>query len=396
MSRYVYRAATREGQIRTGILGAASVAEADDRLLAQGLVPIALGPARAWRPGERRIPSRDLVAAVRSVATLVGVGVPVERALATTGRLPLAPPLRVALEDARRLLAEGRPLSVALTDGGVPLRAPELGLLRAGERGSRLGEALEALARALERREELRGRIRQALAYPAVLLLAGLASVGVIAGVIVPRFAEILADLGTALPPTTRLLLAASALVRAHGLVLVGALTALVVLAVRWAQSPRGAVQLSEALLRAPLAGPIRHGFAAARATQALGALLGTGAPMLTALAAAREASGEVTIAARLERTQGRVARGEGLAPALEAEGALPIAVLQLVAVGEGTGHLAAMSERAAELAAREAEATLRTLVSLIEPVLVLVIAGLVAFVALALLQAVYSLRPVA
>ena len=396
MSRFRYRAATREGRIATGVLAAATVAEADAHLLAQGLHPLALAPAPADPPQGRRMPARDVVAVMRSVATLVSVGVPLERALATTGRLLLPPALRAALAEARRLLAEGRPLSVALADAGVPLGAPELGLLRAGERGSRLGEALEAVAIALERQAELRGRIQQALAYPAVLLVAGCVSIGVIAGLIVPRFAEILADLGTEVPATTRLLLSAAALVRAHGLLGVVVLLGLGALLTRWARTPVGAGNLSAMLLNTPRLGRIRHGFAAARATQALGALLGTGAPMLAALMAAEEASGEVTIAARLSRARDRVARGEALTAALDAEAALPPAVLQLVAVGEGTGHLSAMSERAAQLAAREAEAELRTLVSLLEPLLVLVIAALVAFVALALLQAVYSLRPVA
>lgn len=393
MSRFRYRAATRTGQVTAGVVGAATLAEADERLVASGLHPLTVEPAARARPG--RIPSRDLRAATRSVATLVQVGVPVERALATTARLPLAAPLVQAIGEIRGLLAEGQSLTMACEAAGLPLEGPHLGLLKAGERGGRLGPALEALATTLEREEELRGRIRQALAYPAVLLVAGLASVAVIAGLIVPRFAEILADLGTALPSSTRLLLAVAGLVQAHGLAMLAALGAAGALVTRWARTPSGAATVSRTALTLPVVGAVRHGFAAARATGALGALLASGAPILAALAAAEEATGDIELAGRLARARERVARGESLGHALAMERAFPPAAEQLLAVGESTGHLPAMADRAAQVSAREAEARLCTLVSLIEPLLVLLIGGFVAFVAVALLQAVYSLRPV-
>jgi general secretion pathway protein F len=395
VSRYRYRAATAQGRIKAGVLAAASPAEADELLVQRGLQPLLLEPVRSGPGPGRRIRHRDLVTAIRSVATLVSVGVPIERALATTARLPVAQALKESLAEARRLLAEGRPLAAALEEARLPLGGPHLGVLRAGERGSRLGPALDALADTLEQEGELRSRVRQALAYPSVLLMAGLASICVIAGIIVPRFAEILADLDAALPLTTRALLATSGFVTRHGwLLLLGAGVAAVA-AERWSVTPGGMKALSQLALRLPLVGAIRHQLATARAALALGTLLGSGAPMLSALAAAREANGDVTIGERLERARDRVFRGEPLAAALEAEQAFPEAPLQLVAVGESTGHLAEMARRAGELAAREAEGRLRALVSLIEPLLVLAIGGFVAFVALALLQAVYSLRPV-
>jgi len=122
--------------------------------------------------------------------------------------------------------------------------------------------------------------------------------------------------------------------------------------------------------------------------------MLQAGMPLLQAMDAARDAAGDRAVADRLGRARTRVAEGQALAPALEREEALSPGALQLVAVGEASGQLAAMTTRAGDLAAQEAERGLRTLVGLLEPGLVVFFGGLVAFVAAALLQAVYSIRP--
>lgn len=395
MSRYRFRAAQRDGRITGGVVAAASMAEADALLLTRGLEPLAVAPAEDAPARRRRVSQRSLTNAMRSIATLVSLGVPLDRAMATTAGLPMEKELTEALQESRRLLAEGHPLSAAFEGAGVPLPGPLLGLLRAGERGSQLGAALTELAEELERGADLRRRIHQAIAYPLVLLVAGGVSIVVIAGVIVPRFAELLSDLDQALPITTRLLLGASNVFQSYGWLFLGTLGGMAVAFLTWRASPGGARTLSRWLLQLPVIGAVRLGFASARAANTLGALLGSGAPMLTALRAAAEATGDPTMAERLERVRVRVSRGEALSPALEVEQALAPGPLQLVAVGEGSGQLAEMARRAGALAAADAEARLRTLVSLLEPALVVVLGGFVAFVALALLQAVYSLRPV-
>jgi type II secretory pathway component PulF len=146
--------------------------------------------------------------------------------------------------------------------------------------------------------------------------------------------------------------------------------------------------------LRLPLVGPVRHASATSRAARTLGALLATGAPALAALDAAREAAGDQAIAARLGTARDRVAEGSGMASALGATAALTAPALQLAAIGEGSGRLAELLLRAADLEARDTERRIKALVAFAEPALILAFAALVAFVAAALLQAVYSLRP--
>ena len=143
-----------------------------------------------------------------------------------------------------------------------------------------------------------------------------------------------------------------------------------------------------------PLIGPIRHALATARVCRTLGALLGTGTPALPALVIASEAAADAAVGGRLGRVRQHVAEGASLSAALSATGAVTEGAWQLVSIGEGSGRLPTLLAKAADLEEREAERRLKTLVTFLEPALILAFAGLVAFVAAALLQAVYSLRP--
>ena len=267
-----------------------------------------------------------------------------------------------------------------------------IGLVRAGERGVGLAHALDQAAAELEARAEMAGRIRAALAYPMLLAVVGTLSVALIVLVIVPRFAALLSDLGQALPTATRLLLALSDGLRRYGLVLGAALLAGAVAGVQLVSEQRAAWHAW--LLGLPLFGPVRHAVATARAGRTLGVLLGTGTPALVALDIARQAVGDEAVARRLASARDRVAEGAGLAAALNGTAALSPTALELAAIGEGSGRLPDLLIRAAALEAQEAERRLKLLVTLLEPGLILAFAGVVAFVAAALLQAVYSLRP--
>lgn len=394
MIRYRYRAAQADGRIVSGLVAASNDGEADSTLLGQGLHPITLVPSTSAGSWKRTASRRDLAIVFRSLATLVAAGVPLERALSASERLPRQLSLRTTLHDARRRLSEGQGLAEALarSDGSVP--SVVIGMLRAGEHGSRLGPSLEQAAAQLEHEADLAGRVRQALAYPLILLIAGSASLIIITTVVVPRFAVILADLGQALPPATRLLLGSAAFLRGYGLWIVVALAGSAVLLSNWVRTSEGRLALHRWLLGLPLLGPMRHGFASARVGRAMGALLGTGVPILTALEASQEAAGDAEVADRMARSSRRVAEGEAFTAALSAERALTPTALQVLAVGDASGQLGTMALRAGDLAAAEAENALRVAVSLMEPGLVVLFGGLVAFTAAALLQAVYSLRP--
>jgi len=391
MSAYSYRAARQDGAIVTGAIEADSYGQASATLASRGLFAIAVTEAgEAHRAAASR---RDLAIVFRGIAALVSSGVPLERAVAASE--PLASgPLRQTLAVARERLREGASFANALAMGRGVVPGLVIGMVRAGERGSQLGTALDQVAAHLEQEADLVGRVRQALTYPLFLAVAGMASVLVITTVVVPRFAAILGDLGQQLPPATRLLLGTSQFLSRFWIPLLLISVAAIWSAIEWARRPAGRKRLEEALLRIPFIGSVRRALATARVMRALGGMLRAGMPLLPALDAAREAAGDLAIGERLARSRERVMQGAPLALALEREGALTPSALQLVMVGESSGRVAEMALGAGNLAAQEAERSLRALVTALEPALIVAFGGLVAFTAAALLQAVYSLRP--
>lgn len=387
-----YRAADAGGRIVKGRMHAAGRDEVVRRLAEDGLAAVTISSVsvRAYGPS---VSVRDLAVAFRNVASLVSSGVPIERAMAVSEEM-VSPALAVRLREVRRMIREGSSVAAALRSMPDAFPRSAVGVIDAGERGSTLDRACESVAEQLESEAELRSQLRSALAYPALIVLMGLATVGVMSGVVIPRFAVVLEELGAELPATTRLLLAGSAAVTRSALPL-GLIVLFAIPACRtWLKNETVRVHLDRMLLGVPLLGRVRLGYASARTCRALGGMLSNGMPLLAAMDAASEATGDREISRRLGRARQAVAQGARLAEALTAERALTPLALQLVSVGEAGSTLGAMVTRAGDLAAERTERRLRAAVTMIEPLLVIALGIVVAATAAALLQAVYSVRP--
>jgi type II secretory pathway component PulF len=392
---YRYEAARSDGRVVKGRLEASTAPHAAAVLLERGLQPIRLDAAEPSASGTRAAPRRDLAIAFRGLAALSAAGVPLEKAIAATEGLTRGS-LRSCLAGARARLHDGCGVAQAFEDESGTVPPLVVGMLRAGERTGRLDATLGQVASHLEREADLIARIRHALAYPALLLVAGLASVVIIGTLVVPKFAALLDDMGQRLPPATRLLLAGSAFFTGHWPALLLSLGVALALFTGWLRTAAGRSRFHRYMLALPVLGPLRHGLAMVRVCRGLGGALEAGMPLLPALDTARDAAGDLAIASRVVNAKERVARGEPLASALGKERVLAGGPLQLAAVGESSGQLGIMLLGAGDLAAQESERGIGAIVTLIEPLLVVLLGGLVAFVAAALLQAVYSLRPAA
>lgn len=394
MTSFRYEAARSDGGLVRGLVEAVSEPAAAAVLSARGLYPIVVEsspvPDDRYPFGFGRPSRRAQATAFQSLAAFVDAGVPLQTALQSTQRVTSGL-LRDALGRVAQRVREGSSLGAALAEQGV-FSAVTIGLVRAGERGVGLSAALAQAGTQLEREVETETKVHAALTYPALLAVVGSGAIALIVLFVIPRFAALLTDVGQALPTATRVLLALSAGARTYGLVLGVAGVTLAVIAARAINVHR--LSWHAWLLRLPIVGPLRLALASARTSRTLGALLGSGTPALVALEIAREATGDAALAARIARARDRVAEGEGLTAALEATGALTTNAMQLAAIGEGSGRLPTLLAKASELDDHEAERRLQTLVSLLEPGMILAFAGLVAFVAAALLQAVYALRP--
>jgi general secretion pathway protein F len=394
MSAYRYEATRPDGATVCGVLEAGSGPEAAALLSSRGLYPLTVAPGtgtESWWRRARRPSVRAVANVFQGLAALVEAGVPLDQAIHAAERGAQGT-LAQTLQRVGTRVREGQSLGSALASEPGAFSGVTIGLVRAGERGVGLAAALAQTAAQLERESEGQARVRAALAYPLLLAVVGSLTVAVIVLFVVPRFAALLGDLGQTLPPATRILLAGSDILRRFGIGLAIGTIIGAVAAQRFIGHHR--VAWHAWLLTVPVAGSIRHALATARVARTLGALLGTGTPALVALAIARDAAGDAAVAARLGAARDRVAEGAGLTAALEGTAALAPGALQLARIGEGSGRLPYLLLRAADLEERDAERRLRMLVGLLEPALIIAFAGLVAFVAAALLQAVYAVRP--
>jgi type II secretory pathway component PulF len=388
-----YRAARSDGAVESGLLNALNRTEAAAALSRRGLFPLVLATDGMAAEAGARIPQQDIALGLRILADLLGAGLPMGRALgAFEGVAP--PSWRRGLPALRAALREGHSLSSALRVASVTLPEAMAGVLEAGEGGSGLAPALARAAELAQTAQQTRSAIWAALVYPCILAVVGCASLALLVGVVLPRFALILADLGQSLPGSTRLVLQAGAAAR-------GALYPALICAAfaaaawgTWIRRPRSAERWSRWLQELPLIGVIRHSLATSRCADALAALLEAGVPLPRALSLAGRAAGDPGVQASLLSVREAVLQGVPLSSALASVRALTDMAVRFVRVGEETGNLARMLGQAARLERERGQAMLRATVRVIEPAFILLFGALVALAAAALLQALYGLRP--
>lgn len=391
-----YRAATAAGAMVEGQLSAPSQHEAIAELRRQSLVPMSLVAGEetvAGGRGGRTFGSREdaLATSVRTLAALVSGGASLDRALQFASAHAGDPRIAAVLAGTRADIMAGQSLSASWRRHEATVGNLAIAMARTGEESGALGPALERLADHLDEARELRSRMRGALLYPAVLGLAASVGVVILLGFVVPRFVDMLGAAGASLPMSTRILVAASDVATRAGwiMLLLGAAGA--AWGRWWLRDPAHRARWHGARLRLPLAGAIEWRLWTARFARTLGTLLEGGTPMLASLRIAREGVANISLGVRLDAAVQRVQRGDRLAAALE--GVVPPLAVQLLAVGEESATLPAMASRVADAFDADVQRALRHAVGLLEPVLIVLFGGLVGFIALAMLQAMYSIN---
>lgn len=390
---YAYRAMHRSGSVETGVVRAASGDEASELLHARGLFPLSVRAEEGRERTRRTLPAADLALGLRVLASLTESGLPIARALAAMDDLAPAS-WKHGLPAIRESVQQGGSLGSAFASSPLGFPQVVVGMVAAGEAGSGLSRAVRRAAELMETAAQTRRAIRSALAYPLVLAGAGGASLLLLVGVVLPRFAVILSDLGQDLPPMARGILAAAALAKVWWLPALLLLAGTLAVGRLWVATEAGARRWAAFLLAVPAVGPVRLAAATARFAASLAALLESGVPIAPAMASAARASGDAAVAARVLEAREAVVGGEGLGQALEASAALTPTALRLVRAGEETGQLGAMLTHASRIESERAGDLVRAAVRLLEPSLIITFGGVVALVAGALLQAVYSVRP--
>ena len=344
--------------------------------------------------GRRRVSRAQVDAFTRELANLLGGGVSLSKALRILSREASSSTARKQWTAVHDDVVEGTSLADALARWPRSFTPVYVAMVRAGETGGFLDVVLGQIADLRAREQDLKGRFKSALIYPMVLgVLAGLVLVFLLT-YFIPRFSTIFSEMGGNLPWLTRAIVAASDAVTDYGLIILMAVVLVVVILKRALSSESGRRSLEKTLLATPLVGRVVARFALVRFCRMLGTLLAAGVSLVTALRVAREAIGNQTLADTVSHAIEEVRRGAPLAQSLSRGSILfPGAVVEMVAVAEESGRLDKELDRLADTYEGELDRRLRMLVSLAEPALLFVMAGIVGTIVIGMLLPVFTLQ---
>ena len=399
MPLYYYQASDPAGNIIQGSLEAREESLVVLHLQQGGFIPLRVSPDQLTsqqRKGyffrkSRRVPLREVVHFTEELAALLKAGLPLDRSLQALKEVITRPAMRDIVDQVLRDLQGGKTLADSLSRHKVfsPLY---VSLVQAGETGGFLEESLIRLSEYLQTMSEFRSYLFTALIYPLILAAVGSLSLILMLVFVVPRFESFFQDMGQELYWSTRLLLWVSQTFRHYWWLGVFLLAVLIWLALRILRSPQGQFWLDRFRIQAPLLGTLSRSVAAAFFAKTLGTLLNNGVPLVTSLRVVITSVNNRYLADSLKSVLGNVEKGRQLSSLLKKVGMFPELFLQMVAIGEETGHLAEMLLSAAASLEKDARNAVRQLLALLEPVLILATALIVAFIIVSLLLPILNL----
>lgn len=396
MPNFRYIARDSSGQKLTGSISAASQREAVAQLCGQTLFPVSVTSDEAVAEPRRvrRVPPQLLAATYSQLADLLRSGVPLLRSLELLKKHTKHKGLAAVLEDVYRQVEDGATLAEAVGRFSKVFGDMPSSMIRAGMEGGFLEEALSRVAQFTETQDDLKKRTIGALAYPLFLLVVGFLVVTVLVVFFVPQFGDLFKELRERgqLPAATEFILATSAIMRGYGLWIVGGVAGLVFLLRQQLRSERGRMLWAQVRLKMPMAGPILLQLAVARFCRVLGTLLQNGVPILRSLDISSDATGDRILAGAIRRATENISAGESLAGPLAASGHFPDMVVEMIAVAEQANNLEAVLLDIAETMERRTWRRLELAVRLLEPILLLALAGIVLLVVIALLMPVLKM----
>jgi len=402
MPLFRYKALNARGEVLDGQMEAASDREVAQRLQEQGHLPMEArlaseGGGRSWRAlfKPRPFAGQRLVQFTQQLATLLGAGQPLDRSLTILLELPEDEAAKRAIADIRDAVRGGSALSTALDRQHGAFGKLYASMVRAGEAGGSLHETLSRLADYLERSSAMKGRVLNAMIYPAILLVMVSLSLLFLLGFVVPQFAAMYDSLDAPLPWFSGLVLGAGMFVRDWWIVLL----VVPVLALWWfdrkLRDPAFRAAFDEWILHRRFAGPLVAKLETARLARTLGTLLRNGVPLLTALGIARNVLGNRALAADVDAASELVRNGAGLSGALGRGRRFPRLALQMVQVGEESGALDAMLLKTADTFEQETSLALDRMLAALVPVVTMAMAAIVGVVIMAVLTPIYDLTNV-
>jgi len=401
MALFNYKVRSPQGNVLTGTMEAREQRMVVDRLRHQRFIVLEIGEIKKSASRDfldsinflkKRVKQKDLVLFSRQLSTLIGAGVPIVQGLTILVEQIENPAFKKVITSVREDIESGTSITEALSRHPTVFSELYVNMVKSGELGGILDVILERLSAYQESAAALRGKIRSAMIYPAVIALVAGGVTTFLMIVVVPAFVKIFEQVGAQLPLPTQILLAVSNFLKHYIIFLIIGLIAFVVGLRQYYKTEAGSMYIDRLLLRLPLFGVLLRKVAVAKFTRTFGTLVKSGVPILQALETVAKTSGNRVIEKAVLAAKEAIREGERISEPLKASGAFPPMVTQMILVGEETGNLDAMLSKIAEFYEQEVDAAISGLTSLIEPVVVVFMGIIIGAIAVSMYMPMFQL----
>lgn len=396
MGEFVCRVADGNGRVFSQVEAAGTLAEARQKLVDRGLYVYSVSSrsnvfGNLGRRRERSVGGSDFLILNQQFNTLIKAGLPILRALDLLADRASSPKLRPVISQIRDRVREGRSLSEAITEAGVFSKVYSTAIL-AGEKSGNLSGVLEYYIAYQKVSTGVRKKILATLVYPALLIVVAVVVLTYLVTAVIPKFALLYRDLNVQLPTPTRVLIALTVDYRYAFMAGLGVLAAIAVAIYFWSRTDDGGVAFDRLKFRLPTVGDTMLKFQVSQFSRTLATLLAGGTPLVAGLQTAADTIGSKLVRGTVIQATQMVREGESLHGALASKGVMPPLALDMIEVGESSGALAPMLTSVAEFYEDEVNLKLATMVSLIEPIMLIFMGILVAFILISLYLPIFSL----
>jgi len=394
MGQFSYSARDKSGVIQKGSVFAPDRAGASAALQAKGLTPILVkenvqqakgGAAQSGLMGKlnglMKVKLEDKVIFSRQFATMINAGVPIAQSLNILQQQSESPKLKAAVADLTKQVTGGATLANAMAAHPDVFDNIYVNMVRAGETGGLLDQVLDRLATQQEKDAEIVSKVKGAMIYPGVITTATVGAFFFLMTVIVPKLSSIFEDAGADLPIYTKILLVISKFLVSYWWMIIGGVVVAAVLYVRWHRTQAGRRVVDKLMLKAPIFGPIIMKVNVARFARTFGSLMASGISVLDAINATKSALSSTVYQDELAIVAEKVKNGKPMSEQIKASPYFPAIVGQMLSVGEETGKVDEILLKLADFYEKEVDNVVAGITSIIEPILIMVLGGMVGFI---------------
>lgn len=400
--KYAYHGYDKSGKAITGVVEAANVDDAGEQARRKGVFVLRVEPANkssaaaATAKRARRAAGlkqlRLLSGFTRQLAVLVSTGTPVVQSLEAVARQTADARWRAVIDDVRARVEQGSTLSEAMDAHPRCFDRVACSLVRAGEAGGQLPDLLNRLATLTRQTVKIRSALTGAMIYPTLLIAVAIGVLSIMIGFVLPRFEGLFKTLNVPLPPSTKALMEISTFVKSYWPLVITGVGALAFGLVAWLRSEAGTDLRDRAIVSLPQIGNVARGFATARLARLLGVLIESKVPLLDSLQLTRDATSSKLYTALLSRAEDAVTRGDNVSTIFAGSTLVTPAITEALRSGERTGRIGPVLLEVANFLDEDNEVVLKSVTSLIEPLILIALGVAVGFVALSMFLPLFDL----